>query len=109
MKTPLNRKHKLIIPKFSSLDSEAEWFDKHQEMIGADISRRLKAGDTVTLTEALGRSSSAENAKLKPVTIRMQPRDLEELRRLAAEKGLPYQTYIKALLRESVRRAKRGR
>src|SRR5258705_250961 len=68
-----------------------------------NLSRRLRTGDTTTLAKALARNASKEKAKLKPVTIRMLPDDLETLRRVAAEKGLPYQTYIKVLLREALR------
>jgi predicted DNA binding CopG/RHH family protein len=58
----------------------------------------------MTLPQALVRSAAAEKARLKPVTIRMLPDDLAVARRLAAEKGLPYQTYIKMLLREALQR-----
>jgi hypothetical protein len=68
------------------------------------MSRRVATGDMTTLAGALAQSSTKEKAKLKPVTIRMPPYDLEAARRLAAEKGLPYQTYIKVLLREALRR-----
>ena len=93
-----------MIPRFASPLAEREWFDKNRKKLEADMSRRLRIGDTKTLAEALGRSAAREAAKLKPVTIRMQPDDLEVARRLAARKGLPYQTYIKVLLREALRR-----
>jgi len=97
-------KRKLVIPRFESPREEAEWFDKNRKKLEADMSRRLRAGDTMTLPQALARSAPAEKARLKPVTIRMLPDDLEAARRLAAAKGLPYQTYIKMLLREALRR-----
>jgi predicted DNA binding CopG/RHH family protein len=44
-----------------------------------------------------------QGAKLsQPVTLRIPKGDLEIARRLAAEKGLGYQTYIKMLLREAL-------
>ena len=100
-------KRKLVIPRFESPSAEAEWFDKNRRELEADMSRRLRAGDTTTLPEALARSAAAEKARLKPVTIRMLPDDLDAARRLAVKKGLPYQTYIKMLLREALRREKR--
>ena len=54
------------------------------------MSRRIMTGNSTTLAQALAKSTAKENAKLKPVTIRMPPYDLEAARRLAAEKGLPY-------------------
>lgn len=38
------------------------------------------------------------------VTIRFDEGDLAEARRQAADKGLPYQTYIKMLIREGLKR-----
>jgi predicted DNA binding CopG/RHH family protein len=101
------KNRKMVIPRFGSTSAEALWFDKNRKRLEADMTRRLAAGDTVTLVEALAQSAAKENAKLKPVTIRMQPDDLEIARRLAAAKGLPYQTYIKVLLREALRRESR--
>jgi predicted DNA binding CopG/RHH family protein len=97
----------VVIPTFASTRAEAEWFDKNRKRLEADMRRRLGAGDTKTMAEALKQSAATE--KLKPVTIRMRPDDLEAVRSLALEKGLPYQTYIKVLLREGLRRARASR
>ena len=103
MPTTRKNKGRVVIPRFTSPRAEAEWFDKNRKKLEVDMSRRLVTRDTTTLTRALAHSAGKEKAKLKPVTIRMLPDDLETLRRVAAEKGLPYQTYIKVLLRESLR------
>ena len=107
MPSSINKKRQLVIPRFASALAEAEWFDKNRKKLEADMSRRFRIGDTKRLAEALAHSAAKEKAKLKPVTIRMQPDDLEAVRRLAARKGLPYQTYIKVLLREALRRETR--
>jgi predicted DNA binding CopG/RHH family protein len=104
MPTKAHKKRKIVIPQFESPNAEARWFDRNRARLEADISRRLITGDTTTLAGALLQSAAKEKAKLKPVTIRMLPCDLDAARRLAAEKGLPYQTYIKVLLREALRR-----
>ena len=101
------KKPKVVIPRFDSSAAEARWFDRNRARLEADMSRRLTSGDSTTLSGALAQSSAKEKAKLKPITIRMLPYDLEAARRLAAEKGLPYQTYIKVLLREALRRETR--
>jgi len=105
IKMPIRRKKKegLVVPRFTSRHADAEWFDKNRRKLEADMSRRLATRDTTTLARALAQSAANEKAKLKPVTIRMLPDDLETLRRVAAEKGLPYQTYLKVLLREALR------
>ena len=38
------------------------------------------------------------------ITLRVAVRDVEDARELAERKGLPYQTYIKMLLHEALRR-----
>ena len=104
---PTIDKKKLVIPRFTSAEAEAEWFYRNRGKLQADMSRRLKTGDTFTFAEALAKSAAKEKARLKPVTIRMQPDDLDAVRRLAEQKGLPYQTYIKVLLREALLRETR--
>src|SRR5262245_5046232 len=79
-------KDRLAIPKFTSQAAEAEWLDKNRKKLEADMSRRLARRDTTALARALSQSAATEKAKLKPVTIRMLPDDLETLRRVAAEK-----------------------
>jgi predicted DNA binding CopG/RHH family protein len=109
MTSVVKKKSKVVIPTFASTRAEAEWFDKNRKRLEADMRRRLEAGDTTTVAEALAHSAAKEKAKLKPVTIRMRPDDLEVVRGLALEKGLPYQTYIKMLLREALRRVRASR
>ncbi len=109
MTSVVKKKSKVVIPAFASARAEAEWLDKNRKKLEADMRRRSEAGDTTTLAEALAQSATKEKAKLKPVTIRMRRDDLEGVRGLALKKGLPYQTYIKMLLREALRRARASR
>src|SRR5580658_10977303 len=99
---------RIAIPKFESQQAEAEWFDRHRKPLSVNMRRRLKAGEGKTLAEALAQSAAKEKVRLKPVTIRMLPDDLALVRRLAFEKGLPYQTYVKVLLRDALVRETRG-
>jgi predicted DNA binding CopG/RHH family protein len=95
--------NRLIIPKFKSEAEEARWLDRHKIQLEAEMMRRIKEGSALTLQQAMARR------KLRPVTIRLASEDLETARTLAAEKGIGYQTYIKLLLRESLRRESGGR
>ena len=47
--------------------------------------------------------------KLRPVTIRLAEEDIHTARRIAARKGIGYQTYIKLLLREALQHESRRR
>jgi len=86
-----------IIPKFSSETKEAEWWDAHRSEIEAEIRRRMKQKRPPTLGNLLRGAKPTQ-----PVTLRIATEDLKTARRLAARKGLGYQTYIKMLLREAL-------
>jgi predicted DNA binding CopG/RHH family protein len=107
MKSGNKAARRITIPRFETPQAEAEWFDSHKTL-SADMRRRFQSGEGKTLAEALAQSASKERTKLKPVTIRMLPGDLALVRRLAFEKGLPYQTYVKVLLRDALVRETRG-
>ena len=86
-----------VIPKFSSEAKEAEWWDAHRSEIEAEIRQRMKQKRPLTLGSLLRRTKASQ-----PITLRISKEDLETARRLAARKGLGYQTYIKMLLREAL-------
>lgn len=86
-----------VIPKFSSEGEEAEWWDAHRLEIEAEIRQRMKQKRPLTLGDLLKGAKPSQ-----PVTLRIPTEDLEKARRLAARKGLGYQTYIKMLLREAL-------
>ena len=88
---------KVVVPKFSSEAEEAAWWDTHRSEIEAEIRRRMKQRKPLTLSNLPQRSEPSQ-----PVTLRIPKEDLETARRLAARKGVGYQTYIKMLLREAL-------
>jgi predicted DNA binding CopG/RHH family protein len=92
------KKKGLVIPRFEAESDDARWHDRHKRQLEAAMEKRLKEGSTLT-----GRQAAAR-AKLRPVTIRLPTQDIDAARELAAEKGIGYQTYIKILLREALRR-----
>ncbi|MFZ0770754.1 MAG: CopG family antitoxin [Candidatus Sulfotelmatobacter sp.] len=87
----------VAVPKFSSEAEEAAWWDTHRTEIEAEIRRRMKQRKPLTLSNLAQRSEPSQ-----PVTLRIPKQDLETARRLAARKGVGYQTYIKMLLREAL-------
>jgi len=74
------------IPKFSSEAEEAAWWDAHRS------EKR-----PLTLNSLLRGEKSSQ-----PITLRIAKEDLDTARRLAAQKGVGYQTYIKMVLREAL-------
>ena len=91
------RMKQAVIPKFSSEAEEAAWWDAHRSEIEAEIRQRMKQKRPLTLGSLLQGARPSQ-----PVTLRIPTEDLEKARRLAALKGLGYQTYIKMLLREAL-------
>jgi predicted DNA binding CopG/RHH family protein len=87
----------VVVPKFSSEAEEAAWWDANRSGVEAEIRRRMKQRKPLTLSTLPQRSESSQ-----PVTLRIRKEDLETARRLAARKGMGYQTYIKMLLREAL-------
>jgi uncharacterized protein len=89
----------VVIPKFSSEAQEAAWWDTHRSEVEAEIRQRMKQKRPLTLGALLQGAKPSQ-----PVTLRIPKEDLETARRLAARKGLGYQTYIKMLLRDALER-----
>lgn len=86
----------LRVPKFKTEAEEAAWWDAHPEII------------TKAFQHAFGRKSS-KRPPTKMVSIRLPVEDVARARRLAAQKGLGYQTLVKTLLHEALNREERPR
>ena len=86
-----------VIPKFSNEAEESVWWDAHRSEIEAEIRRRMKQKRPLMLGSLLQGAKPSQ-----PITLRIATKDLETARRLAARKGVGYQTYIKMLLREAL-------
>ena len=95
-------KKELVIPAFRSEAEEAAWWDAHRRQVEAEIRSRMKTGETTTLAEVLEKAK--RKRLLQPVTIRLATDDVDAARSLAADKGIGYQTYIRTLLSEALRR-----
>jgi predicted DNA binding CopG/RHH family protein len=78
-------------PHFRSEAEEAEWWDKHRDLI-ADL-----------LLEHGGRGA----VPTRNVSLRLPVTDIERARKLAEKRGVGYQTVIKALLHEALKREAR--
>jgi predicted DNA binding CopG/RHH family protein len=98
--------NKRKVPAFRSEAEEAHWWDTHREELDRDLEEAARKGTLKTLSRAglLKRASAS-----RVISIRLQEADLAKLRRMAAQKGLPYQTYMKSLLHEALAREERRR
>jgi predicted DNA binding CopG/RHH family protein len=87
---------KLIIPSFSSEAEDAEWHWKHRRELEREFLRQMKAGKTLR--------NPGGNSVLRPVMIRLSTDDIESAQKQASEHGLGYQTYIRMVLHQALRR-----
>lgn len=93
---------------------EARWFDENQDRLlklfeRAEKEGRLRIGSKsvgITLSKRTGSLTKPPSQK---VMLRIPTDDLDRAKRLAAAKGLGYQTYIKSLLRQGLDREEGAR
>jgi predicted DNA binding CopG/RHH family protein len=85
-------KKPITIPNFRTEAQEADWWDTHPEVATEIMKRAIKSG------------KAKRKAPLKTVTMRLPVPDIEAAQDLAHQKGLPYQTYIKMLLHEALKK-----
>ncbi len=76
------------MPRFRSEAEEAKWWDRHQDLIADLLLKHGRRGAVPT----------------KTVSLRLPVTDIERARRLAEKRGVGYQTVIKTLLHEALRR-----
>jgi predicted DNA binding CopG/RHH family protein len=85
----------LVIPSFSSERAETAWWDKNRADVEAHLRRALRdkarAQPRVVMTPGYKR-------KLVPVSIGLTGADLDAARKIAEDRGIGYETYIKSLL-----------
>lgn len=102
----MTKKTKLTVPVFGSEGEEADWwasregrnFLKQQSAQPEVNKQKLKGSRLVT---SLNQKSSVQ------IALRLPEGDLAEARKLAARKGIGYQTLLKMLLHEGLQREAR--
>jgi predicted DNA binding CopG/RHH family protein len=78
-------------PEFRSEAEEAEWWDRHQDLIADLLLKHGRRGAVPT----------------KNISIRLPVADIERARKLAERRGVGYQTLIKKLLHEALKKESR--
>jgi len=75
-------------PEFRSEADEAKWWDRHRELIADLLLKHGRRGAVPT----------------KNISVRLPVTDIERARKLAAKRGVGYQTLIKTLLHEALKK-----
>jgi predicted DNA binding CopG/RHH family protein len=104
------KKTKRIIPTFATEAEEAEWWFKNRGIHGKELLAAMKSGEAQVLTKEklLERIARSRKPAAPVVALRIPEADLALARKQAEQKGLPYQTYIKSLLHETLNERERG-
>jgi predicted DNA binding CopG/RHH family protein len=104
MKKQIEKQPKRVIPAFASEAEEAEWWYKNRDIHGEQLLAAVKNGEAQVLTKEKLRERLAASKKTPApvVALRIPEADLALARKQAEQKGLPYQTYIKSLLHETL-------
>lgn len=100
------------LPRFKDEEEEAQWYAEHPEFFermfkeAAATGRLKKTVKTPAERLAMAQKLQEEVKKAQSVniTIRLQRFELERAKRLAEQKNLRYQTYIKLLLHDALNR-----
>ena len=104
MKKRMEGQPKSAIPAFATEAEEAEWWYRNRNIHGKQLLAAVKSGEAQVLTKEKLRERIAASRKTPApvVALRIPQADLALARKQSEQKGLPYQTYIKSLLHESL-------
>jgi hypothetical protein len=103
----------LKFPKFANEAEEAKWWFENDGKVAAEFEKaakegRLKRGGVRRLFAEKG-IPFPEPHPIPTTTIRLDPDDIAKARVQAAERGLRYQTYLKMIIHEALRKAESSR
>jgi len=100
----MDKQPKGVMPAFATEAEEAAWWYKNRNMQGKQLLAAVKNGEAQLLTKEKLRERMAAFKKTPApvVALRIPEADLALARKQAEQKGLPYQTYIKSLLHETL-------
>ena len=93
------------VPTFHSEEEEATWWDTHKQEADDLINRAHQAG---AVTHGTVAGPTARAAATKQTTLRLRTDDIRGAKRIALRKGLPYQTLLKMLIHEGLRREEKA-
>lgn len=101
----MKKQSKRTVPAFASEAEEAAWWYENRKTHDKAFAAAVENGEAQVLTgEKLRERIEASRAKTpaQVISLRVPAADLAIARRQAEKKGLPYQTYIKSLLHETL-------
>ena len=86
------------LPEFNSEEEEARFWDTHDTIEYLDEFKSVEIEVTPELEERI----LTKRELKKQVTLRLDPAQIENVKRIASRKGLPYQTLIRMWITEAI-------
>jgi hypothetical protein len=104
MKKRIEEQPKRAMPAFATGREEAKWWYENRGTHGKQLLATVRSGEAQVLTreKLLQRIAASRKPPAPVVALRIPEADLALARKQAERKGLPYQTYIKSLLHETL-------
>ena len=105
----MKKETKRVVPAFPTEAEEAEWWYKNRKIHDRQLLAAVKSGEAQVLTKEklLERIAASKKKPAPVVALRIPVADLALARKQAEEKSLPYQSYIKSLLHETLAQRER--
>lgn len=88
------------IPEFKSEEEEARFWDEHDS---TEFIEEFEPVD-ISVSPELEEEILNKRELKKPVTLRLEPKQIDAVKRIAGRKGLPYQTLIRMWITERIKR-----
>ncbi len=89
-------------PKFKSDQAAADYFDRHSV---AGVWNKLSEAKPGKLSAALAKKVRERHALAKsPISIRLEPEQIEAAKQIAAAKSVAYQTQLRMWIAEGIKR-----
>jgi predicted DNA binding CopG/RHH family protein len=101
----MKKQSRRTVPAFASEAEEAAWWFENRESHDGEFAAAVENSEAQVLTgEKLRERIEASKTRMpaQVISLRVAEADLAMARRQAEQKGLPYQTYIKSLLHETL-------
>jgi predicted DNA binding CopG/RHH family protein len=87
---------KLEIPSFVSERAETAWWDQNRSEVEAHLRGAIRKRQSAPPLEVMTRGF---RKKLKPVAVRLAGVELDAARKIAEDRGIAYDAYIKTLMK----------
>ena len=92
------------VPTFKSEEEEAFFWDEHDSTEFIEDFEPIE----IELSKELEDEILSKKELKKPITLRLEPSQIDAVKKIAGKKGLPYQTLIRLWITEKINNQRSG-